>query len=542
MIRRREGKAITGYETEDGAKVFMDYISGLAGFLTKQEAAFDFYKMLHEIPIKDKPELFQYANNYIRDMLRNTTDLERLSGKVRSVAFAYWLSGNLKSAAMQFSQNFVTGIPFLGRQTKRPQKKYIQAMKDVAVDHLTEEEQKALHEAINKGITTNQYVKEITNRVKGGFRGEVGKLVDLLATPFSGMEIFNRKSAFLTMFRVARNEQKLSYDEALEKARDYVYDTHYLFGKANLPSWARSGTTGGAIARTSYTFRSFTHNYLISMVRSLKGPDGKIALDVVARSLAYLVLFGGAAGLPFLDDLLDELEKILGIPFRTNMRKALKGLGGEMLEKFGMEGLPALLGVDLSGSLKIGLPKASLKGTEETVYGVYGGLFDKGQKVLDAFSRDDILRAIESGSPAFIENLFKAYRMYEQGATTPTGKIIYDEEGKPIQLTAGEALGQAAGFRPERLAEAGMEKRVLTNIEGHYKDIRDDLYAKYRLALTEEERQKVLRDVERYNLEVMKYQGAIPRISKETLRRSFIQKPEKSFTRFEQMYAQQEAR
>lgn len=70
MIRRREGKAVTGYETEDGSKVFMDYISGLAGFLTKQEAAFVFYKLLHEIPIKDKPELFQYANNYIRHLPR----------------------------------------------------------------------------------------------------------------------------------------------------------------------------------------------------------------------------------------------------------------------------------------------------------------------------------------------------------------------------------------------------------------------------------------------------------------------------------------
>jgi hypothetical protein len=49
-------------------------------------------------------------------------------------------------------------------------------------------------------------------------------------------------------------------------------------------------------------------------------------------------------------------------------------------------------------------------------------------------------------------------------------------------------------------------------------------------------------DVERYNLEVMNHRGAIPRISRETLRRSFMQRPEKSFTRFERMYAQQEAR
>jgi hypothetical protein len=70
-------------------------------------------------------------------------------------------------------------------------------------------------------------------------------------------------------------------------------------------------------------------------------------------------------------------------------------------------------------------------------------------------------------------------------------------------------VGQAAGFRPERLARAGMEKRVLSNVEEHYKDIRDDPYAKFRLARTEEERRKVLRDVEHYNLEVMKYQGAM---------------------------------
>ena len=104
-------------------------------------------------------------------------------------------------------------------------------------------------------------------------------------------------------------------------------------------------------------------------------------------------------------------------------------------------------------------------------------------------------------------------------------------------MTAGEALGQAAGFRPERLARAGMEKRVLSNIEEHYKDIRDDLYAKYRLAKTPDEKQRVLKDIERYNLEIMKYQRAIPRITRETLQRTFQQKPNKAWMRFEEAYA-----
>jgi hypothetical protein len=83
-----------------------------------------------------------------------------------------------------------------------------------------------------------------------------------------------------------------------------------------------------------------------------------------------------------------------------------------------------------------------------------------------------------------------------------------------------------------------MEKRVLSNVEEHFKERRDDLYAKYMLAKTPEEKQAVLKDVERYNLEVMKYQGAVPRITRETLKRTLQQRPSKPLTRFEQMYAQ----
>jgi hypothetical protein len=39
------------------------------------------------------------------------------------------------------------------------------------------------------------------------------------------------------------------------------------------------------------------------------------------------------------------------------MRKPLECLGAEMLRRFGMARLPALIGADLSRSLKIGIPK-----------------------------------------------------------------------------------------------------------------------------------------------------------------------------------------
>lgn len=535
MIRRKEGPVIGGYETENGKKVFMDYISGLAGFITKQDAAFDFHKALGAINMQEKTELYQYSSDYVRDMLRNTTEIDRLSGKARSIAFVYYLSGNLRMVGVQFTQNFVTGIPVLGRETKKPQKKYFKAMTDVVFGNLTEEEKRAASHLADRGVTQEQFIKEITGKMEHGLNKTSKRLLDILALPFSGAERFNRRAAALAMFRVARNEQKLSFEESLDKARDFVYDTHFLYGKANLPSWARAATTGAGIARTAYTFRTFQHNYLLLLQRTFRGPDGKIALDVMGRSLAYIFLFAGMAGLPFLDDLLDEWERRFGIPVRKHMREALRGVGGEILEKFGMAGFPALIGVDISGSLKpAGIPKLSLRtASEETLFGVYGGLIDKGTNALDAMSRGDVLRAIEFASPVFIENLFKAARM-TKGATTPTGKIMFDEEGRPIELTGPEAVAQATGFRPERMAEISKERRTFSNVEGHYKAKRDDLYAKFRLAASEEERRNILREMERYNLDVMKYQGAIPAISRESLRGTFIQKPEKARLRFEQ--------
>lgn len=53
----------------------------------------------------------------------------------------------------------------------------------------------------------------------------VGKVANILAYPFSRMEIFNRKSAALAAFRTFR-EQRLDYNAAIAKARDLIYETH----------------------------------------------------------------------------------------------------------------------------------------------------------------------------------------------------------------------------------------------------------------------------------------------------------------------------
>ena len=217
--------------------------------------------------------------------------------------------------------------------------------------------------------------------------------------------------------------------------------------------------------------------------------------------------------IPFLDDLLDEWEKFFGTPVRSNMRKTLREAGGPVLEKMGMAGIPALMGIDISGSLKIGIPLAGSGTPQDTIYGVYGGLARKSLNAMSAVEREDYLRAMEFASPAFIEAVLKAFRMSDTGVTTPRGKVITDEQGKPIRLGAGEGIAQAAGFRPERLARISGEHWTMENVQKHFKEKRDDLYSRYRLARTPEEKHRVIRDMQKFNMEARKYRGVIPPIT-----------------------------
>ena len=425
---------------------------------------------------QEKPELFNELSQYTKDMLRNSELLDRVSGKARGLAFTYYLAGNLKSAAVQFTQNFITGMPYLARDTKYATVKYMKAMSDTALGRHSKEEAKALHDAVIKGVTSAQYTQEISGHIASKYGNTYRRIAAVLAYPFMEMEVFNRKSAFIAMFR-AQRAKGVSYDDAWSKAHEFVMDVHYLYGKANLPGWARGGTTAQIGLRTAYTFRAFNHNYLLSMKHAFeKNANGAGGWGVLGRSLAWLVLFGGLTSLPFLDDLLDFLERKTGVPFRANLRAALRGVGGKPLERIGMAGIPGLLGRDISGSLKMGLPT----GDSNDLYGVWGGIGKKAVEGAGDFWTGQYWRGVESWSPTFAANPSKAYRGFTKGLTTHIGKWMFDEKGKPIRLTASEAIGQAVGFKPARLSDISQERRVKSNIKEYYMKKRADIRTRSR--------------------------------------------------------------
>jgi hypothetical protein len=128
-----------------------------------------------------------------------------------------------------------------------------------------------------------------------------------------------------------------------------------------------------------------------------------------------------------------------------------------------------------------------------------------------------------------LENILKAMRLTTVGATTPQGKVLFDAKGQPIKETTGEGIAQVMGFRPERIAKVSGEHREFANVETRFADQRNGLYARFRLAKDAADRQDVIRDIQKYNLDAIKYRGAVPLINVESIRRSFVSKPEKRY-------------
>ncbi|MFH1625470.1 MAG: hypothetical protein ABID54_10005, partial [Pseudomonadota bacterium] len=117
-IQRHRPNAIGGYQTAGLKQVFMDYMSGLAGSMTKLEAAYKFHKALQGMLESGKPDLHQYAVRYVNDMLRNSDALDRRLTGLKVIPYTWYLSMNLRLAATQFFQNAVTAYPILSRLQK----------------------------------------------------------------------------------------------------------------------------------------------------------------------------------------------------------------------------------------------------------------------------------------------------------------------------------------------------------------------------------------------------------------------------------------
>jgi len=117
--------------------------------------------------------MFEYARTYARDMLYNTERMDKICAWLRALAFAYYLAGTSNPRPSTSRRTTWWRSPSWPNIPSRMagHSPGITSMKEHPqrcqhAENLTGDELAALHEVINKGVTTDQYIQEITARAR----------------------------------------------------------------------------------------------------------------------------------------------------------------------------------------------------------------------------------------------------------------------------------------------------------------------------------------------------------------------------------------
>lgn len=476
-IRR---KGVPGFERKDLARILYDYKAGLNGWLTKMEAARDFGDALREIDALQTPRLWKYASQYVRDMLRNRDDIDRMTGMIKSVAFAWYMGGSIKTAMVNLTQNIVVGIPRLQMDVTGGAGAWIRGAHKAIAHRVTgsrsgllaEEEARLLHELDGENVITDAYMEEIRGQLGSTPRNLWNRFTKVLGWPMSEVERFNRASLALAAFRAARAGQmkpharvkygvrgKASYEQAKSFAADVVKDAHFVYGKSNTPEFLRSNAAGRA-AGSMFTFRSFTFNMLGMWLWALR-TQGREGAVFAAKSLGATMALGGVTALPFYATAMALCQMMSGDDddWTEQIRQSLPQ--NNLLRDMVCYGMPSMAGINIGGSLQMetgltrGLqrgvtPKEILAESFGDIIGIpYDLAIEKTSKVMEASRHGDVWRMVEEAAPVALKNTMQAWRLMTEGQTAMSGRPINNPgEHGARKLTGAEAVGKALGFQP----------------------------------------------------------------------------------------------
>jgi len=413
---------------ENLAKPLAEYFLGFSGYISKMQAIKAFPTAVSNIKPNRTPNLYKYTMDYINYVIGDQYEF----ATAKSVAYSWYLFGNIKSACLNTTQNFILGWPELAKQTNFALPKMLWAMSMTATNKLTNKEKVFIKQLTDAGYLEPGLTAEISGYhgepLAVGITGKAKKIVSM-ADIFRHIEKFNRVSMAVALHQAEITDVK--------KVGETIDTSHFHYGKGNRPALMR-----GYISPVM-TFRSFTINYFTWLKNQIKA--GEIA--PVARSMAALVFFGGFTALPFYAVVSAMWRKV----FHKDIEAEARGALGELTGRTFARGAPSMFGVSFTGSVGMGdiLP-TNLK----EIGGVFADIPARTIRVGKDIKTKQYLRAIEDSSPEILRNPLAAYRLYTDGNLTRNGRVLMDYETlEPLKISGLDATKKALGFQPIKLAE-----------------------------------------------------------------------------------------
>jgi hypothetical protein len=280
-----------------------------------------------------------------------------------------------------------------------------------------------------------------------------------------------------------------------------------------------------------YVYGKFSHNYLQMLYDlGVKKHNIKAAM----YGLLSNAVIGGAASFAFAQAIVFPILGLIltGLGAKDKDEdtekwvwdgvRAYLGKGAEVAGRYGLFGA---MGLDISGSLSIGV------GIPKDWWEWGGAPGGAAKEVYQAYHKakiGDYTKAAEHILPTGIAAPIRAFREHGRGVTTEIGKRLYDESGRPYMPTAGETALRAFGVRSAKQATTSARLYEAKKQAGNFQDQRNEIYERFRTWLqsppeqrNEQEHKAIREDVRKFNQKIVELglKGQVPLITFEAMRR-----------------------
>ena len=378
------------------------------------------------------------------------------------------------------------------------------------------------------------------------------KFAKALSFPFQQSEIANREISAIAAYTLARQAAKdKTPEDAHQYAQEIAYNTVFRtqndFSNANRARYWRSD-----LARILLLFKSYAklmtwrqlrdaHQAFKEIPSNLTGEDKarfEEEKQIAKYRLAYMgaasLVFGGAMGFPLYTVFITIANAFFGndpddpYDVETEVNQALQSMAmsltnneqsADLIRQTVMKGpVGALMGSDLSPRLSLDLARLWFRKIPEQKTGeqwglaalqqaagpVFGGMFIGAAKgthdIIQGINQgntSDVSRGVEGILPAPARNAIKTWRYLTQGVETRRGDKIVDD------LSAYEAVMQAIGFAPARVADQYDRNAAMMEVKGWLDTRRKNLINGYVYAVENQDYKKAnefMKDITEFNV------------------------------------------
>ena len=449
-----------------------------------------------------QPEAYKDAKSYIQEMLRNQEASERVFGFVRGVAALKYLS-RISTSVVNLT-TLLTNVPAVFHAEGRiPFHSTLKGLGRAAAEYAqyrafrdfgkgkrpSTETLWLFNEISRRGWETSLVNQEATGVLRTWFGNGWKWVAEKMMLGMELTERFNRAVTIAAAYRQLTAQHKggelsgAEKESYLKQAKEMSDKAHGIYGKTNLPSWARGTSVGAQALRAFYVFKPYGHNYMQELYNI--GFNQRDMKGFAWMLLSPMILAGPTATVAW--NLMPAAVRAVCAVFEIEppddpeeaLYRWVEDEFGGYAGRVGRYGALGLAGINIAPSMSMMFTRDSVPRTIWDLFGAPGSAVKDVAEGTASLARGDVLKGAEALSPALLSAPIRAYREYKEGVTTRDNQpVFYGNE--PLKSTAGQSLIRMFGFNPAGIAEKRDRQWSERMTAREYSEARTEIYARLR--------------------------------------------------------------